>query len=121
MIECVIGNGFSAIKGITTFAPFPSCGQSWNHYLLESYVYTYSKKYRLHCMNFNDKNAGIIGSRTLGLSYDEMLVEAAAKSNLPLTAESIGQYFFETGLTAKRKYASLPDIIEKARDLREEG
>lgn len=121
VIESVIGNGFSAIKGITTFAPFPSCGQSWNHYLLESYVYMYSKKYRLHCMNFNDKNAGIIGSRTLGLSYDEMLVEAAAKSNVPLTAESIGQYFFETGLTAKRKYASLPDVIEKARDLREEG
>lgn len=72
-------------------------------------------------MNFNDKNAGIIGSRTLGLSYDEMLVEAAAKSNVPLTVESIGQYFFETGLTAKRKYASLPEIIEKARDLREEG
>lgn len=121
VIESIIGNGFSAVKGITTFAPFPSCGQSWNHYLLESYVYTYSKKYRLHCKNFNDKNAGIIGSRTLGLSYDEMLVEAAAKSNVPLTVESIGQYFFETGLTAKRKYASLPEIIEKARDLREEG
>ena len=114
----VIGD-FIAIRGIATFALFPFCGQSWNYYLLESFCYRFSKKYRLEVMNFNDKNAGIIVKKTCNLKYQEMLAVAAAKADISLTTEDVGAYLFATGYLAKRKYAGLSNVVESAKGLRE--
>lgn len=120
ILETVIGTRFAPIRAVATFALFPPCGLNWNHYLLESYCYRFSRKYRLCVLNYNDKNAGIIAARDLSLTYNDMLCEAAAGAEIPLTQEAVGNYFFENGYTAKRKYASLPNIIEKADIIREE-
>ena len=121
LLTDMIGTGFAPIKGITTFALFPSCGISWNHYVLESYCYRFSKKYRLSVLNFNDKNAGLIESVKLSLTYTDMLCEAAAKAPVTLTPEAVGDYFFENGYTARRKYSNLPDIVIQANKIRERG
>ena len=120
LLSEVIGTGYAPIRAISTFALFPACGVSWNHYVLESFCYRFSNKYRLVVMNFNDKNAGIIKSKDLTLGYTDMLCEAAANSHIELTPDIVGQYFFDCGFTAKRKYSNLPEIIEKARKNREE-
>lgn len=121
LLTDMIGTGFTPIKGITTFALFPSCGTSWNHYVLESYCYRFSKKYRLSVLNFNNKNAGLIESVKLSLTYTDMLCEAAAKAPVTLTPEAVGEYFFENGYTARRKYSNLPDIVIQANKIRERG
>jgi len=120
LLSEVIGDSFGPIKAITTFALFPACGISWNHYVLESFCYRFSNKYRLVVKNYNDKNAGILKYKDLPLGYTDMLCEAAAASHIELNQELIGQFFFECGLTAKRKYSNLPEIIERARNIREE-
>ena len=120
LLSEVIGDRFAPIKSITTFALFPACGISWNHYVLESFCYRFSNKYQLVVMNYNDKNAGIIKIKDLPLGYTDMLCEAAAASNIELTQDRVGQYFFDCGLTAKRKYSNLPEIVERARNIREE-
>ena len=48
VLSDIVSDGFIAIKEVTTFALFPICGQAWNHYLLESFCYRYSKRYTLH-------------------------------------------------------------------------
>ena len=121
LLTDMIGTGFAPIKGITTFALFPSCGISWNHYVLEIYCYRFSNKYRLCVLNFNDKNAGLIESVKLSLTYTDMLCEAAAKAPITLTPEAVGDYFFENGYTARRKYSNLPDIVIQANKIRERG
>lgn len=121
LLTDMIGTGFAPIKGITTFALFPYCGTSWNHYVLESYCYRFSKKYRLSVLNFNDKNAGLIESVKLSLTYTDMLCEAAATAPITLTPEAVGDYFFENGYTARRKYSNLPDIVIQANKIRERG
>ena len=121
VLQNIIGNRFAPIKSVTTFALFPPCGQSWNHYLLESFCYRFSKKYQLCVSSYNDKNAGIIAAKTISMSYSDMLCDAASKADVPLTLEAIGQYFFESGLTARRKFPSLPEMIDKITVLREDG
>ena len=68
VLSGLIPDHFCALREITTFALFPMCGQSWNHYLLESYCYRFSKRYSLSLINFNDKNAGIITEKDFGKS-----------------------------------------------------
>ena len=120
LLKSIVGDRFAPIRKVTTFALFPPCGQNWNHYILESYCYRFSRKYRLSVLNYNDKNAGMIASIDLPLTYNEMLSEAVANADVELTQEAVGEYFFENGFTAKRKYSSMPEIIEKAKTIRDE-
>ena len=115
-----ITDNFRAIRDVTTFAMFPLCGQSWNHYLLESFCYKYSRKYNLHVICFNDKNAGIIAERDFNKKYNEMLAIALARTDVELSPEIIGQYLFNTGYMAKSKYAKLGEIAQQASKLRKE-
>lgn len=120
LLEEIVGSRFAPIRKVSTFALFPICGLNWNHYLLESYCYRFSRKYRLAVLNYNDKNAGMIAAIDLPLTYNEMLSEAAAETGIELTPESVGEYLFTNGFTARRKYSNMSEIIEKAKIIREE-
>lgn len=114
-----VTDNFCAIRDVTTFAMFPLCEQNWNHYLLESFCYKYSRRYSLHVIHFNDKNAGIIAEKNFNKKYNEMLVIALARTDVELSPEVIGQYLFNTGYMAKSKYAKLGEIAQRASELRE--
>lgn len=116
----MIKDKFLAIKEITSFALFPVCGYPWNHYLLESYCYSYSKRYCLKVVGFNDKNAGIIVESDVTDGYNELLAQAAARAKIELNAETVGQYYFETGYMGKRKFSDLESIVERAKAIRED-
>lgn len=116
-----ITDNFRAIRDVTTFAMFPLCGQSWNHYLLESFCYKYSRKYSLHVIHFNDKNAGIIAEKDFDKKYNDMLAIALARTDIELTGDIVGQYLFNIGYMAKSKYSKLSEIVQKASELRKEG
>jgi len=115
-----ISDGFAAIKDITTFALFPLCGQSWNHYFLESYCYRYSKKFSFRTNLYNGRNAGAIVDETVDFDYKELLSRAAAGAKINLTNEQIGQYLFEAGYMARSKFSWLDNITERAKEIREE-
>lgn len=116
----MIKDKFLAIKEITSFALFPVCGYPWNHYLLESYCYSYSKRYCLKVVGFNDKNAGIIAESNVTDGYNELLAQAAARAKIEVSTETVGQYYFETGYMGKRTFADLASTVERAKAIRED-
>ena len=120
VLAAFITDNFRAIRDVTTFAMFPLCGQSWNHYLLESFCYKYSRKYSLHVIHFNDKNAGIIAEKDFNKKYNEMLAIALARTDVELSPQVAGQYLFNTGYLAKSKYVNLSEISQRAIELRKE-
>ena len=121
ILASFITDHFVAIRDITTFAMFPLCGQSWNHYLLESFCYKYSHKYSLHVIHFNDKNAGIIAEKDFNKNYTEMLAIEVSRKDVELNPESVGTHLFDTGYLAKSKYSKLGEITQRAIELRNEG
>lgn len=120
VISGFITDHFVSLKEITTFAMFPICGITWNHYVLESYCYKYSQKYSLHTIHFNDKNVGIIAEKDYDRKYDDMLAIALARSDIDLDSGSSGRYLFDNGYLAKTKYAALDRITEQAKQIRKE-
>ena len=46
LLKSMVGTRFAPIRSVNTFALFPSCGASWNHYILESFCYRFSEGYR---------------------------------------------------------------------------
>lgn len=103
ILDQMIKGDFISVKSIATFIMFPNCGYTWTHYLLESFCYRFSKKYRLDVINFNDKNVGIIVKKDVNLSYTDMLAIVVANTELDLRSDIIGQYLYECGYMARRK------------------
>ncbi len=121
VLSKIYTKSYGAIRDVTAFSMFPYCGVTWNHYVLESYCYHFSKKYELSVLNFNGKNAGIIAERSLRANYDKLLAMALADSEKEeWTEESAGDYLFRRGLMAKRTYAKLGKIISESEKIRKE-
>ncbi len=119
LLEEIISGDFASIKSVATFIMFPYCGFTWTHYLIESFCYRFSKRFRLEVINFNDKNAGIIAKKEVELSFADMLAFVAANSGLELNAEIIGQYLYDNGYVARRKMPLIDNAVEKAKLIRE--
>lgn len=115
LLEQYIKDEFDAITSISVFTLFPSCGMGWNYYILESYVYRFSQKFRLSNYNFNDKNAGIIVSRKCLLTYEEMLAKEVVRKNVPCEKGAIGLHLCQNGFTAKSKMTLYDMVIEKTK------
>jgi len=120
LLEQYIVGDFLAIKGIATFALFPNCNYPWNHFVLESFCYKYSKKFSLRLKHFNEKNAGIIAKKGFALEYNEMAAIVAAKSGIELNEEAVGEYLCEMGYFAKNKVNIMRDIADRAKRIRKE-
>lgn len=110
------------ISSFDNFTIFPECGFSWNQYLLESYVMTKSKQFQLwHNRLLKDNVTGAIVRRDTVLNgYDELLIDAVARSRVNLNENEVLDFLLENQYIAKRRKSILKElsIIEKASKIR---
>lgn len=111
---------YVVLLDIVSFAMFPLCGYAWNHYLLESYCYRFSKKYSLLTKNFNDKNVGIIVKKDSNLSYNEVLVDALVHSRMNLDIDCAAEYLYSNGYIAKKRLGNMEELVTQAKKTKEE-
>ena len=115
-----IGDSYSAISEVVPLVLFPDCGYRWNHYVLESYCYRFSEKFKLMLLNFNDKNVGFIVNKNLEIKYQDILSEILADEVGKLELDDVGRYLFKFKYTLSKSYKWLPDVIKKAEKIRED-
>jgi len=119
-IEHFMGGGeYVPIQAVTTFAMFPHCGQDWNFFLLESYCWRFSPNFRIDTRSVNSKNVGAIVRKNSRLTYDDIMADCIAHSNVPLMPQAVLNYLRENGLISARKHKNIGDLIKKARMIRE--
>ena len=111
---------YIALKNISFFGSFPDAGFPWNVFLLEHYVASFSKKYKLLHLNFIASTpAGAIVSRSSNFdNFDDVLANELAKSNIPLDAESSLQYLVDTGFLARKRYTGIEQVLMRAKQQR---
>ncbi len=115
----VIEGDYLPLKSFTTFAAFPDCGRAWNLFLLESYCRRFSREFRFESLTVNSRNAGVVVRRGCGLDYVEIMTDAVACSDLPLTEEAVGRFLADSGYTGRCTKARIEEIIDKAKVVRE--
>lgn len=120
LLSTFVKGAFIAVKGVASFALFPNCNYAWNHYILESFCYRFSEKFRLELQNFNEKNVGLIVRKDSELSYVDILAKTAAGAGIELTIEQVGDYLYNNGYTTKSRMSLLSEVIERARRILED-
>ncbi len=123
-IDKVIGSFFSKdyipIREIDSYLAFPNVGYEWNEYLLESFVYSYSKKYSLLSNGFSLNNVAGVVVKKSGLIHE--LVDACAKvlaeSSIPLEKKEALNYLAKLNIITRRTYKEIDLAIRKAKQIR---
>ena len=105
------GREYLPLKSVTTFALFPHCEQNWNLFLLESFVFRFSKKFRFNVLSPNSQNIGAIVRKQCHLDYHDIMVDAVLKADVELEKEAVLNYLCENGYLGRRRYTKVDDII----------
>ena len=112
---------YISIKEVENFGIFPYAGFSWNGFLLEHYVASYSQKYKLLHSSFNGSEcAGAIVKRSAGIeSFDDLIVDILINNQIELEKSTVLQFLCDKGFIARRRYSEIESLIIKAKAQRQ--
>jgi len=119
VLDLFVTGDYLPLKGVTTFAAFPHCGQVWNLFLLESFCRKFSSRFHFEVLAVNSRNTGTIVRNSCSLSYIEIMADAVAASDAELEKTNVAEFLYDRGYIGKRSYSKTNELIERAKAIRE--
>lgn len=119
----IYGGEYIPLSAIERFDSFPEFDYPWNTFLLEQYVAGCSAAFRLlHTEYAATRATGVIIRKTSKLTdYVEVVADALARSDVPLTKKDALNYLFNEGYITVRRYAAMTAALRKAGFIRNGG
>lgn len=116
-LDRVCTGKYIPICEVQNFGVFPYAGFTWNSYLLEHYVASYSHKYKLLHSGFNGTEcAGAIVRRSAGIdSFDDLIIDLLVNNPIEMKKAPVLQYLSDKGYLARRRYSEIESLIIKAK------
>lgn len=121
VLDELCDQNYIPLKDIGLFMHFPALCVQWNGYVLESYIYKYSKKFKLLHASFSASGFfGAIVRQDSGIEdYRALIVDVLANSNKWEDKNSALELLVEQGYQQRRKYADIEKVVHEAKLLRE--
>lgn len=110
-------NEYMPLKDITLFLYFPNIGYKWNEYVLESYLYNYSRKFKLIHMSFgqNSVSGAIVRSDSEIVDYHALIVDVLSKSDALTSKSEALQYIVQQGYQKRQSYKRIEEAMKEAK------
>jgi hypothetical protein len=120
-IGSFVSKEYIRIREIDSYLVFPNVGYEWNEYLLESFVYSYSKKFSLLHNGFSLYNVAGAVVRKSGAIQEFVDACAAVLADAPisLTKNEALNYLADANMITRRSYRDLDMAIKKATQIRD--
>ena len=98
-------------------------GVRWTGYLLESYLFSFSKKFILMHKGFAEKNFnGVMVKKTAGFeNYEQLIVDVLSKRNGWKNKEDVYSILTDDGYITRAKYNGIEEIMKMAKLKREKN
>lgn len=121
VLDALCDKNYIPLKDIGLFMHFPALCVQWNGYVLESYIYKYSKKFKLLHASFSASGFfGAMVRQDSGIEdYRALIVDVLANSNKWEDKNSALELLVEQGYQQRRKYADIEKVVHEAKLLRE--
>ncbi len=109
-------NDYIGFNDIINFTEFPPTGYVWNNYVLESYLFVNSRKFKLVHASFNgDKPVGgIVKTNSNINNFDDLLIKVIKNGKL-FDREKAFNFLLENEFIRTRKVKNIDSLIEKAK------
>ncbi len=121
VLDEYIKNEYVPLKKIGLFTHFPSISVPWNGYVLESYLYKYSKKFRLVHTSFSASGyfGAMVRTDSTLADYKSLITDALAHSDIWNDKQSALEFLVEKGYQQRRRYEGIEAVVKEAGLLRE--
>lgn len=119
-IERFFCRDYLLFSEISSFMSFPYVGFQWNSFLLESYVYRFSRKFSLSHKRFSKDLTGAIVRKGSKLEdFSSLMAQALADSGIELTQKAtVNNWLFRNNLITAHKFSGIDKIIQSAKAIR---
>ena len=120
MLEDLCPGDYMTIQAVSSamMMHLPSCGYSWNGYLLLSYVHGFSRVFRLSYISFG--KTGFYGAMVRRDckeidNYNALVERVLTDDDTWTTTQDALELLVKRGYQAVRKYKDIESAVEKAR------
>lgn len=109
------------LKDVNLFLQFPNIGYAWNHFVLESYLFKNSHKFKLLHLSFGQNSVcgAMVRADSAISDYRTLIVDALSKSNALGSVKDALQYIVECGYQQRRRYDGIEQLIKEAKLIKE--
>lgn len=117
VLDKMCPNEYIPIRDVNLFLQFPNIGYAWNHYVLESYLFKNSRKFRLLHGSFGQNSVcgAMVRTESTISDYRTLLVDVLSKSNALNSTGAALQYIVEHGYQQRRRYDGIEQLIKEAK------
>lgn len=116
VLEKLCPGDYAPLREVNLFLQFPPIGFQWNSYVLESYLFNYSREFSLAHSSF--AKTGVFGAmvrRSANLDYRSVLVDALSKSDALASADTALQYIVDKGYQNRLSNKDIQTILKEAK------
>lgn len=122
ILEGMCPGEYVPLPEVTLFLYFPNIGYPWNSYLLESFLFSYSRRFRLLHSSFI--KTGVYGAMVRKdadfSDYRSLLVDVLSKSNALGSTKDALQYIVDKGYQQRRRFEGIETVIQEAKLIKEQ-
>ena len=120
-IESFMSKDYIRIREIDSFLSFPYVGYEWNEFLLESFVLSFSKKFKLvnNGVSMGNVAGAIVKLDGKIIEFVDVCADFLANSHINLDKASALEYLASNNMITRRSYKDVDKAIQKAKQIRE--
>lgn len=114
-LDGVCPGEYIPLSGIDLFLSFPGIGYQWNRFLLESYLNSFSRKFRLvhNCFAKKETCGAMVRTESKITNYDALITDVLSKAGGEFTQKTALDYLVENGYQAKRSYKGIENVLRR--------
>ena len=122
ILEEMCPEQYMPLKDINLFLQFPNIGYAWNHYVLESYLFQNSQKFKLLHVSFGQNSVcgAMVRSDSPIADYRTLILDALSKSNALGSTKAALQFIVDRGYQQRRRYDGIEQLIQEAKLIKEQ-
>ena len=112
---------YMPMKDVSLYLSFPNIGYQWNAFVLSSYLYHTSKKFRFLFQSFSQSivTGAMVRADSPITNYHEMIVDVLSHSDALRSPKVALQYIVSCGFQQRLAYNSIENAVQEAKLLRE--
>lgn len=117
VLDKLCPNDYAPLADIDLFLSFPNIGYPWNSYVLESYLYNSSNKFKLVHSSFSKTGVfgAIVRKNSLYDDYRTLLVDVLSKSDALNSATSALAFIVQQGYQQRKRLDEIDQVIQEAK------
>ena len=121
-LEKFCSGDYTSLKTVKYFTLLPmATGANWSHFLLESYVYSVSRKFYLAHLRFLDSDCigAMVKKGVQFENYDAILADVLAKNDCWENENEALDYLVDEGYLGRARYGKIAELMKIAKSLRD--